>query len=259
MSEDSPESENIPTLVTIAEAAAHLGIHEKRLRRLLTRTEYSGRTRTGTRTTRTGERRVCLLPTDLLTDIEARLLLEIDGQSPDSDGDNEYGDADTDIGNGPSPSEGTGTKVTGTRTAPRQVVMSAFYERLLQEKEARIAELSTDKEQLYRLLGEAQANLAREQALRSLPMPATETLEHAVNTVPETMPEAPETVLNDTERHMAGVPGMKTPSEAVTGQSEAFSAWAALDAGGTQQGVGGTSVTDVGNEKRTWWARLWGR
>lgn len=157
--------------LTVAEAAAHLGIHEKRLRRLLTRTEYRDRTQTGTRTTRTGERRVSLLSPDLLTDIEARLLLEADGDDLSPNGDNTDGDGDRDIGNGASPFGETGTEATGTRTGTRQVVMSAFYERLLLEKDARIGELAAALEHERaqgRRLAEA---LAREQTLRALPAP----------------------------------------------------------------------------------------
>ncbi len=170
-----PETDNAPgeDLLTIAEAASRLGVHEKRLRRLLTRTEYRDKTRTGTRTTRTGERRVSLLPAALVNDLDARLRLESDAAFKPQNADNEDADRDTDSKSGVSASHNK----TETRTEPRQIVLSAFYERLLVEKDARITELAEDKAQLYRLLQEAQANLAREQALRSLPAPAAEITE----------------------------------------------------------------------------------
>ncbi|MBV9852156.1 MAG: hypothetical protein JO250_21020 [Armatimonadetes bacterium] len=110
----APDAEG---LRTIPEAAAHLGIHEKRLRRLLARPKYRDRTQ------------------------------------------------------------------TRTRTQTRRMVLSAFYERLLTEKDVRIAELTAalghEREQARRL---AEA-LAREQAL---PAP----------TSPEAAPDAPEASKN---------------------------------------------------------------
>ncbi len=44
-------------------------------------------------------------------------------------------------------------------------------EALLREKDARIAELMADKANLYQLLAQTQASLAREQSLRSHPPP----------------------------------------------------------------------------------------
>jgi hypothetical protein len=60
-------------LLTVQEASEALGIHEKRLRRLLARAEYKDRTQTGTRETRTGTRTVILLSSQLLADIRVRL------------------------------------------------------------------------------------------------------------------------------------------------------------------------------------------
>lgn len=87
-------------LLTVQEAAEALGIHEKRLRRLLARAEYRDRTETGTRETRTGIRTVSLLSSLLIADIRARLDMSPstgsgDNRDTDGDGDNADGDKDT--------------------------------------------------------------------------------------------------------------------------------------------------------------------
>ena len=62
------------------------------------------------------------------------------------------------------PEEAEGTSAGGTLPA-------VLYQHRIADLEAQNAELRADKERLYGLLETAQANLAREQALRSLPPP----------------------------------------------------------------------------------------
>jgi len=154
--------------LTIPEAAAELGIHEKRLRRLLARPEYRDRTQTGTRTTRTGERAVSLVPAALLSEVKTRLAMEQVPASQEAadQGNADNMDADGATGSGDSPKTGT-----RTRTEAQVQRLAGVYERLMMEKEARIAELSAALEHERGQSRHWQEALAREQVLRALPPP----------------------------------------------------------------------------------------
>ena len=65
-------------------------------------------------------------------------------------------------------------------------VPAVLYQHRIADLEARNAELRADKERLYGLLETAQANLAREQALRSLPPPEQAQIAPTVVEVVET-------------------------------------------------------------------------
>ena len=110
-----------------------------------------------------------LLSASLVSEIDARLRIESERLDAGQSTGNGDGDADRDS----KPGASAFTPETGTRTETRQIVLSAFYERLIQEKNTRLAEMSEalahEREQSRRLT-EA---LAREQALRALPAPET--------------------------------------------------------------------------------------
>lgn len=146
-------------LVTIPDAAAQLNLHEKRLRRLLKRPEYADKTQTLERETRTGTRTVTVLPSPLLADLRARLSME--EASDNGDGDR-YRDTER---------TGTGTR-TGTRQASTSTLqLAAVYERVLQEKDARIADQAARIAFLEKALTQEQENAARTQALLALAAP----------------------------------------------------------------------------------------
>jgi hypothetical protein len=136
------------TELTVSEAAARLACSERTLRRLLARPEYAGRTVTEQRQTKTGTREARLLPADLLRDLGAELARW--EQTP----------ADTGRRN-----DGSQAANTGTTSADAGRLLVA-YERLLQEQQARIGDLTAalehEREQSKRL----QDALQREQTLR---------------------------------------------------------------------------------------------
>ena len=127
-------------LLTIQEAAEALGIHEKRLRRLLARAEYRDRTQTGTRETRTGTRTVSLLSSLLIADIRARLDMvpsTWSGDNTDRDGYGDNVDADKDTSKN-TDRTGTGTQTEKVQTPQNTMVrvsvagLTALYEQRLE-------------------------------------------------------------------------------------------------------------------------------
>jgi hypothetical protein len=156
-SQGSEEGEG--EFVTIAEAAQRLHVTERRLRRLLERPEYSARTVTRTRRTRSGMRRSTGLPPDLVADIE--LVLAEEKYAADVDSDTSRRDSAQD----------------GAHYAADTIPV-VLYQRLLQERDRlvqeqaeRIASLERDRERLHDQLQMALESLGREQALRALVPP----------------------------------------------------------------------------------------
>lgn len=96
--------------LTVAQASQHLGISERTLRRLLRDPKMAAKTQAEHRHTRTGQRRAVLLSPELLIEIAEFL--------------------------GRTCSENIGKNAGRT-----QAEFSAYYERLLDEKDARIAQL----------------------------------------------------------------------------------------------------------------------
>ena len=121
MSEDADD-------LTIPAAAAVLGVHERRLRRLLERPEYADRTRQVTRRTRTGTRTAAALPSALVADLRARI--EIEANAANADADNDGGNADNAAPNT--------DRRGGAGTIPPSALV-ALYEQRLQDKDRLIA------------------------------------------------------------------------------------------------------------------------
>ncbi len=148
-------------LLTVADAAARLGVTEQRLRRLLAREEYAPRTVTRTRRTRTGTRQARMLPEALVVEIGDALTSEENAPDAYTTG--------TDTG------RAEGKQQRARHDAPNatgDMRLAALYERQLQDKNEEIAFL---REQLAL----AQQNLSREQTLRALPAPAQNTPQEA--------------------------------------------------------------------------------
>lgn len=96
--------------LTVAQASQHLGISERSLRRLLRDPKIAAKTQAEHRQTRTGQRRVVLLSSDLLLEIADSLRQSF-------------------------------SENTSKNTGRTQAEVMGDYERLLAEKDARIAEL----------------------------------------------------------------------------------------------------------------------
>lgn len=140
-------------LLTVAEAARRMKIDPKQVRR------YAGRLRTQDRTP------VGHVP--LRVRLSALIALRDDpihegGSQKDIGQDKDRTPGRTGQDTPPEEAEGTGSLGT---------VPAVLYQHRIADLEAQNAELRADKERLYGLLETAQANLAREQALRSLPPP----------------------------------------------------------------------------------------
>jgi hypothetical protein len=158
-----------PELLTIAEAAARLGIGERRLRRLLAREENAARTVTVTRRTRTGTRTCAALPIDLLLEFQAEIERGENAANVDSDSDT----ANVDSG---------ATNAARTRREPggQSMALAAVYERVLRERERVIEAQAAQIETLLAALEAERESrraaadaLAREQTLRAI-QPAPE-------------------------------------------------------------------------------------
>lgn len=171
-------------LLTIAEAAARIGMTERGLRRLLTRPEYAVRVRTLERGTRTGTRNSAALPPDLIADLLERKhrqfpdedkLRDATRKEADSVPDSNAAERGTRRGDVPDSEPESQQQESGlslrTVAASYEIALRAKDE-LLEEKNARIGELTAalahEREQSRRLTDV----LSREQMLRSLPAPA---------------------------------------------------------------------------------------
>ena len=156
---------SVRTLLTVPQAAKRLGVAQRRLRGLLGRPEYAGRTRAMTLHTRHGVRWTTAgIPLDLLADLDCAL-------NPI----------------GVQPAE-TAPKAEPSVAAPPEAgTLPAFiYQKLLDEKDARIADLKLENQKLHAALLLAQNNLARQQVLRALAPPEVASLP-----APESVPPPP--------------------------------------------------------------------
>ena len=136
-------------LLTVAEAARRMKIDPKQVRR------YAGKLRTQDRTP------IGQVPLRVrLTALIALRDTPVCEDRSRKDKDRTQGGTGQDT----PTEEDAGTAALGT-------VPAVLYQHRIADLEARNAELRADKERLYGLLETAQANLAREQALRSLPPP----------------------------------------------------------------------------------------
>lgn len=147
--------------LTIAEAATRLGVHERRLRRLLTRPEYAARTVTETRRTRTGTRTATALPVDLITDLSAFFERQSAPEPPVEETVSERG-------------QEPGATLTVT-------ALAAYTDRLLQERERVIAAKDAEIETLKTALESERENsrrlsdaLTRTQALLAIAPPSAQ-------------------------------------------------------------------------------------
>lgn len=144
---------SLKILLTVPQAAKRLGIRQRRLHMLLARPEYAGRTRALTMRTRSGVRWDAPgIPLDLLADLDAALNPVGVQPAPPA----------------PGPAAGTPPPEPGTLPA-------IVYQKLLDEKDSRIADLKQENQKLHAALLLAQNNLARQQVLRALPPPEAET------------------------------------------------------------------------------------
>lgn len=196
--------------VTIAEAARRLGVPETTLRRALrTLPEYAARTRSQRHQTATGERAATVLPPDLIADLAAyfarldqrrasALPQATASEAVRKPAENSTGNAATTL-----PQEHQNAARNGTTTRPegnRTSTVAAFApmgdgELPAQAYREIIARLERENSRLWEALRQqqeatqlAQHNLAREQALRSLPAPQTPEAPQEARLEPETGP-----------------------------------------------------------------------
>ncbi|MBV9849402.1 MAG: hypothetical protein JO250_06920 [Armatimonadetes bacterium] len=142
----------VRTLLTVPQAAKRLGITQRRLRALLARPEYAGRARIMTLHTRHGIRWTTPgVPLDLLADLDCAVN-PVGVHPPEA-----------------APEPGT-TAGAGIPAEPG-TLPAIVYQKLLDEKDARIADLKLENQKLHTALMLAQNNLARQQVLRALPPP----------------------------------------------------------------------------------------
>ena len=163
MSDELPD-DLLDDLLTVAEAARRMRIDPKQVRR------YAGKLRTQDRTP-TGHvpLRVRLSALIALRDAPIH-----DGGSQKDTGQDIGQDRDRTPGRTRQDTpreEAEGAPTGETVQAVLGTVPAALYQHRITDLEAQNAELKADKERLYGLLETAQANLSREQALRSLPPP----------------------------------------------------------------------------------------
>ena len=155
MSDELPD-DLLDDLLTVAEAARRMKIDPKQVRR------YAGKLRTQDRTP-TGH-------VPLRVRLSALIALR---DAPIHDGGSQKDKDRTPgrTGQDTHRKEAEGAPTGETVQAVLGMVPAALYQHRIADLEAQNAELKADKERLYGLLETAQANLAREQALRSLPPP----------------------------------------------------------------------------------------
>ena len=167
MSDELPD-ELLDDLLTVAEAARRMRIDPKQVRR------YAGKLRTQDRTP--------LGQSPLRVRLSALIALR-DAPIHDGGSQKDIGqDKDRTpgrTGQDTPQEEAEGTPAGETVPAVLGTVPAALYQHRIADLEAQNAELKADKERLFGMLETAQANLAREQALRSLPPPASEVTEAA--------------------------------------------------------------------------------
>jgi len=175
---ESELSDVDPEALTIAQAAARLGVSERTLYRLLKAPETAARTLTGERQTATGRRQTTLLPPELVNDLAARFEGErTPAPNADTTEKNTGTNADNDAG-----SNGDNTSAVSVEgEAPGPLVRA-----LIGQYEARIADLKSEVEALRAALEREQMNHARTQTLRALATPVAP----APNS-PQEAPEAP--------------------------------------------------------------------
>lgn len=176
----------------VAEAAAFLNVSERRLRRLLQRPEYAARTVAQTRRTRTGTRTGAALPPGLLDDLRAA----VEHENNAANGGNEnaaqtQAEAD-ERGHERRHEHERNTDGAGFNAeAAAQVV--PLYQRLLEEKDARIGDLKSEVEALRAALEREQQNHARTQALRALDAPRVPDVSAPAPDSPPDAPQGPQT------------------------------------------------------------------
>lgn len=213
--------------LTVAEAAASLGVSVRTLRRLLSEARFSGRTEAIERHTAKGPRITAMLPPDLLTDLRAHLHRGVQGQAKAGNGGEAQAASEASEGTLPNaPPDG----------AEAATLPALAYQRVIAALEAQNADLRADKERLYEALQLAQENLKREQSLRLIGVERAE-LSGAASAQGEA-PGSPET---DADTSVG---------------AETSGAGAGKTAEGQTTPIG---VKTAGKAKQPgWWARLWG-
>jgi hypothetical protein len=193
--------------VTIAEAAHRLGVPETTLRRALrTLPEYAVRTRSQRHQTATGERVATVLPPDLVADLAehfarleaARKPAENSARNatttpPRTEPQEHQNDAKT------TPKDGqNGTMAAFDPAGNGELPAQAYREIIarLERENSRLWEALRQQQEATQL---AQHNLAREQALRSLPAPPP-----VVETRPPTVPEGSRAGDGSESEHQGG-------------------------------------------------------
>ncbi len=152
-------------LLTVAHAARRLGVDPKQVRRYADKLTGQDRTPVGQSPVRVRLSAVQALRDGAKAGAEDRK------------------DSGQDIG---QDTAGQGQDTTAESVLPEHslgLLPVLVYQQRVADLEAMNSELKADKERLYGLLETAQANLAREQALRSLPAPQAAEVE-AGNTLP---------------------------------------------------------------------------
>ncbi len=213
-------------LLTVAEASARLGVSVRTVRRLLSMAEYGGRTQAVERHTSKGVRVTTMLPPDLLADLHAKMLLTNGEQArADREGNPEAHTGALSGASGSTPPNDATEKVDdGNLPAPA-------YRALIQAQAQTIEVMRAEVTYLRDALTLSQQNLAREQALRSLPAPTAAEMP-VTETQAQEMPQAP-----------PAAPGGAQTGAGVQDQAQA--------AERTEE----AGTLGPGN----WWARLWRR
>lgn len=156
---------------TVPEAAARLGIHEKRLYRLIARPENADttgtKTRTGTRATRTGTRTATELSEAFIEELAARLAVTDAPASPGAS--NVPPDQNTDTRDRDADGNSRGTQTSRSRTGTLTLHQAvAVYERLIAEKDKRLADKDAEIERQTNIIMDLSNALARAQALQAM-------------------------------------------------------------------------------------------
>lgn len=154
--------------LTIAEAAARLGVSERALRRLITRAEFAASVRQVSRQTRRGVRLTAVIPPSILSGLKDALTGEPRVKDEPPAGEEVSGFT----GGGFAAIDGTYAAIDGTLPARVYQERVAGLEAVNAEQAQRVADLQGRVEALEADKKELYAVLQREQTLRSLPAPA---------------------------------------------------------------------------------------
>jgi len=158
--------------LTVSEAAAELGTTQPRLRRLLVRPDFAGRTQTETRETKTGTRTATVVPVSVLDDLRAALeAAPVREQKQEREQSPHHALPPSEKASRDQEREqerGPAAAFSFPADVEESDQLSPLAARLVGEMEARIADLKEQNERLASALQREQEGRARDQALRAL-------------------------------------------------------------------------------------------